>query len=283
MVELFVYGLIYGSIIALGAIGVTLVYGILRFANFAHGDLMSLGAYMAFFLVTSLFDWIGIPDVVFEPFSFGLRMILALPLAMVLVSAVAIGFDKLVFQKLRQQGSSSVFIAMAALGVSFLIRMSIYVFWGPDFLFFRPGVMRAAVQMPLGVKIRPDQFVILLVTCGLFLGLHLFLKNTKLGKAMRAAADNMDLARISGINIDRIVIWTWVIGGSLAAAAGILYGMDVQLNPAMGWNFLLPLFAAVILGLCSRSGEPATWQVALAFTGAGGSRLVAGERIGRLL
>ena len=78
--------------------------------------------------------------------------------------------------------------------------------------------------------------------------LHLFLQRTKMGKAMRATADNMELARVSGIDTERVIIWTWGIGGALVAAGGILYGIDVQLHPYMGWNFLLPLFAATILG-----------------------------------
>ena len=139
-------------------------------------------------------------------------------------------------------------VAMSALGASFIIRMIILIIWGPDFLFYRPGVLRPALYLPMGIKIRPDQIVIVATVVILVIALHLFLRKTKMGKAMRATADNMDLALVSGINIERIIALTWVIGGSLAAAAGILYAVDVQLHPALGWNFLLPLFAATILG-----------------------------------
>jgi branched-chain amino acid transport system permease protein/neutral amino acid transport system permease protein len=104
------------------------------------------------------------------------------------------------------------------------------------------------LQLPLGVKIRPDQILILITVFGLVALLHLFLQKTKLGKAMRATADNMELALVSGIDTERVIIMTWGIGGALAAAGGILYGIDVQLHPYMGWNFLIPLFAATILG-----------------------------------
>jgi branched-chain amino acid transport system permease protein/neutral amino acid transport system permease protein len=126
--------------------------------------------------------------------------------------------------------------------------MIILILWGADSLFYKPGLMRPALQLPLGIKIRPDQILILFVVFILIGLLHLFLQNTKMGKAMRATADNMELALVSGINTEKIIIWTWGIGGAMAAAGGILYGIDVQLHPYMGWNFLIPLFAATILG-----------------------------------
>ncbi len=248
MVELFVYGIVLGSIISLGAIGLTLIYGILRFANFAHGDLMTAGAYVALFMVTGPFSWLGIPDHTFGALSFGWRMLLALPFSMVAVGGLGLLFDRIVFRKLRLKGSGVVILAMASLGASFIIRMLVLILWGADYRFYRPGLLRPALELPLGVKIRPDQILILLMVIFLVSVLHLFLQKTKMGKAMRATADNMDLARISGIDTERVIIWTWMIGGALAAAGGILYGIDVQLHAGMGWNFLLPLFAAAILG-----------------------------------
>jgi branched-chain amino acid transport system permease protein/neutral amino acid transport system permease protein len=209
--ELIVYGIVLGSITALGAIGLTLVYGILRFANFAHGDLMTAGAFIAFFLVTGLFPWLGIPDTTFGPLSFGWRMALAFPISMACVAVVSILLDRILYRPLRLKRSPSVILAMSALGASFIIR-------------------------------------ILLVVLALVILLYLFLQRTKMGKAMRATADNMELARVSGIDTERVIIWTWGIGGALAAAGGMLYGIDVQLHPGMGWHFLLPLFAATILG-----------------------------------
>lgn len=248
MAELTVYGIVLGSIIALGAIGLSMVYGIMRFANFAHGDLMTAGAYVALFLITRPLVWIGIPDNTFGPFSFGWRIVIAFPLSMLVVGGVAIFMDRILYKQLRSRGSGRVIMAMSALGASFIIRMSVLIIWGSDYLFYRPGLLRPALQLPAGIKIRPDQILILIIVIMLVVILHLFLQRTRMGKAMRATADNMELARISGIDIERVIIWTWGIGGALAAAAGILYGIDVQLHPGMGWNFLLPLFAASILG-----------------------------------
>jgi len=248
MLELFVYGIVLGSIIALGAIGLTLVYGILRFANFAHGDLMTAGAYVGLFLVSSLFPLIGIPREPLGPFSFGWRMVAAFPVAMAAVSGIAILLDRLIYRRLRQKGSSAVILAISALGASLIVRMVVLILWGGDYRSFFPGVLRPAMELPFGVKIRPDQVLIIGVAALLMVSLYLFLHYTKTGKAMRATADNMELARISGIRTERIVLWTWAIGGALAAAGGVLYGIDVQIHPGMGWNFLLPLFAAAILG-----------------------------------
>jgi len=248
MAELIIYGIVFGSIISLGAIGLTLVFGIIRFANFAHGDLMSAGAYVALFMVTGVLAWIGIPDTNFGPLSFGLRMLIAFPVAMVVIAAVAIGLDRILYRKLRQKQSSPVIMAMSSLGAAFIVRMLILILWGADSLFYRPGVLRPAIYLPLEIKIRPDQIFILGLVFGLIGALHVYLQKTKMGKAMRATADNMELALVSGIDTERIIIWTWGIGGALAAAGGILYGIDVQVHPYMGWNFLIPLFAATILG-----------------------------------
>ncbi|MBW2086754.1 MAG: branched-chain amino acid ABC transporter permease, partial [Deltaproteobacteria bacterium] len=170
------------------------------------------------------------------------------PFAMIVIAALAILMDRVLFQKLRRKASGAVMLAMSALGASFIIRMTVIIIWGADFRFYKPGLMRPALLLPGGIKIRPDQILILGVVVLLVTVLHLFLQKTKMGKAMRATSDNMELARVSGIDTERIIIWTWGIGGALAAAGGILYGIDVQVHPGMGWNFILPLFAAAILG-----------------------------------
>ena len=248
MLELTVYGIVFGSIISLGAIGLTLVYGIIRFANFAHGDLMTAGAYIALFMVTGVLGWLGVPDTNFGMLSFGWRMLIAFPVAMLVVACVAIALDRILYRKLREKKSHAVILCMSSLGAAFILRMLILIFWGADSLFYRPGLLRPAIEFPFGVKIRPDQILILFVVFALVVLLHLYLQKTKMGKAMRATADNMELALVSGIDTERVIILTWGVGGALAAAGGILYGIDVQLHPYMGWNFLIPLFAATILG-----------------------------------
>ncbi|MFQ5928725.1 MAG: branched-chain amino acid ABC transporter permease [Acidobacteriota bacterium] len=248
MIELIVYGIVLGSIIALGAVGLTLVYGILRFAHFAHGDLMAVGAYIGLFFVTGFLPWIGVPSTTFGPLSFGWRMLIAFPIALALTGGLAVLVDRMLYRKLRLKGSTPVILAVSSLGMTFIIRSIIYLIWGADFRFYAPGVMRPALDLPLGIKIRPDQILILIVVLLLVASLYAFLKGTRMGRAMRATADNLELAWITGVDTERVILWTWAIGGGLAAAAGILYGIDVQLRPEMGWNFLLPLFAATILG-----------------------------------
>jgi branched-chain amino acid transport system permease protein/neutral amino acid transport system permease protein len=175
-------------------------------------------------------------------------MVIAFPVSMLAVGGIAILLDRLLYQNLRSKGANRVTLSMSALGASFIIRMGVLILWGSDYRFYKPGLIRPALDLPGGIKIRPDQIFILFVVAVLFIALHLFLKKSRMGKAMRATSDNMELARLSGIEIQKVIYWTWGIGGALSAAAGILYGIDVQLHPGMGWNFLIPLFAAAILG-----------------------------------
>jgi branched-chain amino acid transport system permease protein len=247
MTELIVYGIVLGSIIALGAIGLTLLFGILRFAHFAHGDLMTLGAYVVLLLNAEMLPALGIPELKLGPLSFGGRMLGALCLSMGVTAVVALSIDQLLYNPLRARKSSPVILAMASLGMAFIVRSLIYIIWGPQFLFYSQE-LRPAWELPLEVRLRPDQVFILAIVLLLVLLLYLFLQRTKLGKAMRATADNPQLALVCGIDTGRVTAWTWVLGAALAAAAGMLYGIDAQLRPDMGWSFMLPLFAAVILG-----------------------------------
>lgn len=247
MTELIVYGIVLGSIIALGAIGLTLIYGILRFAHFAHGDLMTLGAYVVLLLNVELLPGLGIPELRLGPLSFGGRMLGSLVIAMGVTAVVALLIDRLLYEPLRDRQSSPIILAMASLGMAFILRSLIYIIWGPQFLFYTQE-LRPAWQLPLEVRLRPDQLFILALTFTIMVLLYLFLQRTKLGKAMRATADNPQLAWICGIDTQRVTAWTWFLGAALAATAGVLYGIDAQLRPDMGWSFLLPLFAAVILG-----------------------------------
>ncbi len=245
--ELVVYGIVLGSIIALGAIGLTLIYGILRFANFAHGDLMTVGAYVVLFLLTSALPALGIAHVPWAPLSFGWPMLAGLAVAMPVTGALAIAIDRVLYRPMRARRVSPVMLAMASLAMALILRSLIYVLWGPQFVFYT-SALRPAWQLPLGIRIRPDQLFILAAAWTLVVLLYLLLQRTRMGRAMRATADNAHLALVTGIDTDRVVVWTWVLGAALAAAAGVLYGIDAQLRPDMGWSFLIPLFAAVILG-----------------------------------
>ncbi|MEM6447060.1 MAG: branched-chain amino acid ABC transporter permease [Cyanobacteria bacterium J06642_2] len=223
-----VYGVVLGSILSLGAIGVSLTFGILRFANFAHGDLMTLGAYLAF---TSFATWHW-P----MPASFAL--------AAGGTTLAALAIDRLVFRQLRQR--PPVILLISSFGIATIIRSLVQIIWGPDTQTYKTGI-----QLPVtiaGLRIKPDQIAIVVGAFALALSLHLFLQYTPIGKAMRATADNVDLARVTGIDTERIVMWTWMLGAVMACAAGLFLGLDTRLHPTMGWRLLLSIFAAAILG-----------------------------------
>jgi branched-chain amino acid transport system permease protein/neutral amino acid transport system permease protein len=244
LLSLAVRGMMLSGIVALGAIGLTLVFGVVKFANFAHGDLMTLGAYLALPIVAQL----GTGSVL-GPFAFGWEMLLALAIAMPITGLAAYAIDWVIYRPLRARRSSTVILAMASLGMAFFVRSLIYLIWGADFVFYYRGRARpATVTLFADIRVRPDQLFILGLAIALVALVYVLLEKTKIGKAMRATADNPDLARISGINTQQIILWTWLIGGGLAAAGGIMFGLDSQLRPEMGWFLLLPLFAAVILG-----------------------------------
>lgn len=260
--DLFVAGLIVGSVLALGAIGLTLIYSILGFANFAHGDTMMLGAYTAFFLLTGIVvgekpnidldvGWSlnRMPGATAElwDLSFGWGLLVAIALSMFVMAAFSIGLDRVVYRPLRRRGSSIVIFAMAALGVAFSIRALMLIIWGPDPRRYVQGI-HLANHYPFGVVLKTDQIFIFLVAIGLATVMYFVLFHSKLGKAMRAMADNPDLALVSGINTDRIVMWTWAIGGGLMATAGALLAIQALLKPGLGFELILPLFAATILG-----------------------------------
>lgn len=243
LASLAVWGTILGAVIALGAIGLSLVYGILRFANFAHGDLMTVGAYISLLFVGTILP----RGARLAPFSFGWEFLAALPLAMIVTVLVALAIEKIIYGPLRRRGSSPAILAMAALGAAFFIRSVVYIIWGGDFHTYYTGI-RQVLTLPGGIRVRYDQLIILALALLFVFLIYLFLERTKLGKAMRATADNPELARVTGIDVGRVIFWTWAIGSAMAAVGGVLLGLDSQVRPEMGWFFLLPLFAAVILG-----------------------------------
>ena len=258
--QLFVIGIIVGSILALGALGLTLIYGVLKFGNFAHGDTIMLGAYLAFFFLTGLVketrrdtnigisvsDLPGASDRIGD-LSFGYGFLLALVLAAVVVAALSVGLDRLVYRPLRRRKSGIVIFAAASIGIAFCIRSVLLMIWGPEPRTYVSGIVPKN-DYPLDISLKTNEVFTFLVALGLTALVYFLLFRTKLGKAMRAYADNPDLSLVSGINTDRIVTWTWVIGGALMAIAGVLLGLQANLKPELGFQLLLPLFAAAILG-----------------------------------
>jgi len=228
LLQLTIFGLVVGGIFALGAVGVSMLFGILRFANFAHGDMMTLGGYFALVVVGPL----------------ALPMWIAFPVALAATAAVAVVIDRLLFRRLRR--TAPVILLISSFGLALILRSIIQIVWGPENV-----VYWTEITLPWrfgGLRIRPDHLVMLAVTVTLVVLLHLFLTRTRMGKAMRAMADDPDLARVTGIDTERVIAWTWIIGGALAAAAGIFLAVDTRLNPLLGWNTLLPVFAAALLG-----------------------------------
>jgi branched-chain amino acid transport system permease protein len=235
-------GLIIGSIYALGAVGVTLVFGILRFAHFPHGDMMTAGAFFAFIL-TALFPVAGTS--IGLPASFVL-----MPVAMIITAVFAIGLDRVFYRPLRVANVKPIVIVMASIGVMLMMQGLIRLFGGTAARQMETGA-KDIYRVPLGgrdIVLTEPQLILILFTMAAVVSLHFFLTRSRMGKAMRAMSDNPDLARVSGISTDQVVRTTWMIAGALAAAGGTLLSLDVSLKPDLSFNLLLPIFAAAIVG-----------------------------------
>ncbi|MBW8639972.1 branched-chain amino acid ABC transporter permease [Hoeflea sp. WL0058] len=238
-------GMIIGSIYAMGAIGVTMIFGILRFAHFAHGDMMTLGAFVTL-IIAALLASAGV--VLPCPIAFA-----AIIPAMAVTAVLAIGLDRIFYKPLRNAGARPVVLVMASVGVTLMLQGLIRLFAGVrarDMFIDQP---KDIFQIPFpgatrAVILTEPQIVLIGFTVVAVLALHLFLTRSRLGKAMRAVSDNPELARITGINTNHVVWATWIIGGGLACAAGSLLSMDVTLKPDLSFNILLPIFAATIVG-----------------------------------
>lgn len=234
-------GLIGGSMIGLAAIGITLTYSILRFSNFAHGDFMAWGTYAALVIVGALGG-----STALKPLSFGLPLLASLILAMGLTALLALALDWVLFSRLRARGQT-IIVVMASFGASMALRSLLeFIFTSRPTYFSRE--IQMAMPVGLGIKITPDQIALLVLTLVLVTGMHLFLTRSQRGREMRAYAQNPALAQVAGIDVDRVVRATWIIGAALACAAGVMVGTLVQIRPLMGLSLLLPVFAAAILG-----------------------------------
>jgi branched-chain amino acid transport system permease protein/neutral amino acid transport system permease protein len=258
-----VTGVVSGSLFALGAIGITLIYGILKFGHFAHGDSMMLSAYLAFMFLTgdvageaqnkdvqvlpfSTADLPGAAGDIWR-FSFGYSLLLAMGLAALIMAGLLIALDRTVYGPLRRRGSGIVTYSIASLGLALVIRSLMLIFWGSDPRFYSPGIRRST-ELPFEIHILYDQIFILGMAFAMMAALYLLLYRTKLGKSMRAMSDNADLSRICGINTEHTVMWTWAVSGAFVAIAGVMLGLQTQLRPELGFIILLPLFASAILG-----------------------------------
>ena len=238
-------GLLLGAMIGLGAIGVTLTYSILRFANFAHGEFISWGAYATVALTGAIGVLAG-RDVPVGPFSFGIGLVVAGLLAMVLTGLLAVALDAFLFKRLRRHGNAIVMV-MASFGAAMALRSLLEFAFTSQPVYFSRAI-QFALPLGLGMRVTPDQLAMLALTAVLVSTMHLVMTRTTIGRAMRGVSENPALAEIVGIDVDRVVRATWLIGGALACAAGVMVGVTVQIRPYMGFDLLLPLFSAAILG-----------------------------------
>ncbi|MBF2087305.1 MAG: branched-chain amino acid ABC transporter permease [Synechococcales cyanobacterium K44_A2020_017] len=229
LIQLLVNGIAVGSIIALASVGLTFTYGILRLANFAHGDLMTLGAYLT--LVANLN---------------GLNIWLSMIVGAIGTILVALICEQLLWAPMRDRRATPTTLIIISIGLALFLRNGIILFWGGSNQSYDLPIT-AALDV-WGIRIKYYNLVVVALSAVVILGLHYLLQHTKTGKAMRAVADNIDLARVSGIDVERVVIWTWVIAAGLTALSGGLYGLITAVRPNMGWFLILPMFASVILG-----------------------------------
>ena len=246
---IFVPALSYGSQLALGAIFVSLIYGILRFAYFTAGDLMSFGT-MFTILFTWYFQSLGITLGVFP------TALLAIPFAIIITILFTLVTDKLVFSYYRIKKSPPVMLAMVSIGVMFVTQAIVRIIIGPfDRRFFdgerfilKANEFKEMTGLNEGLSIKSTQVLTLFVTIIVVSILFWFLNKTKTGKSMRAYSDNEDLALLSGIDPKKVVMITWIIAAVLATIGGALYGLDKSFKPFTYFNNMLPIFAAAIVG-----------------------------------
>ncbi|HEL9599450.1 TPA: branched-chain amino acid ABC transporter permease [Streptococcus suis] len=236
MLQQLVNGLILGSVYALLALGYTMVYGIIRLINFAHGDLYMMGAFMGYFLLNNL-TFIA---------DGGTRFFVALILAMVGTALLGVVIEFLAYRPLRN--STRIAALITAIGVSFFLEYSMVKLFTADVKAFPQAI--ESVTFNLGpVSVTNIQLIILGVSLALMVALQLIVKRTKMGKAMRAVSVDSDAAQLMGINVNRTISFTFALGSALAGAAGVLLGLYYnQIEPFMGMTPGLKAFVAAVLG-----------------------------------
>ena len=223
-------GLSLGAIYALGAVGLTLVYGILKLVNFAHGDFLTFGAYMAY-LVNVTWD---------------LPLVLGIAFAIATTALLGIALEKIMWAPMRSRGAGMLQLLLMTIGLAFVIRYGIQFVWGTELR--QLDVNNTDTVNFLGLRIGRTQLIVIMVGFATLIATGLMLRMTLLGKRMRALSDDLDLAETSGINTSRVILWTWVFAAGLAGLAGVFAGALTQLQPELGFELLLPIFAAVVLG-----------------------------------
>ncbi|MCR8547185.1 branched-chain amino acid ABC transporter permease [Salipiger sp. P9] len=239
----------YGSQLALGALGVTLIYGILRFSNFAHGDTMAIGT-----MVTILATWgLQALGVSLGPLPTAL---LAIPVGIAGAALLVLGTDRLVYRFYREQKAKPVILVIVSMGVMFIYNGITRFIIGPDDQNFADGErflitareFKEMTGLKEGLALKTTQGITVITAVLVVALLFWFLNHTRTGKSMRAYSDNEDLALLSGINPERVVMVTWLIVAALATVAGTLYGLDKSFKPFTYFQLLLPVFASAVVG-----------------------------------
>jgi len=242
-------GLAYGAQLALGALGVTLIYGILRFSNFAHGDTMAFGTAMTILITNGLLA-LGIT---FGPLPTAL---LALPFAIILTCVLVLVTDRGVYRFYREQKAAPVILVIVSMGVMFIMNGIVRFIIGVRDINFADGerfimsvkTFKEITGLEEGLAIKTTQGITVVVAMIAVALLFWFLNKTRTGKSMRAFSDNEDLALLSGINPEKVVMVTWMIVAALATTAGVLYGLDKSFKAFTYFQLLLPIFASAVVG-----------------------------------
>lgn len=232
--QLFVDGIKLGSIIAITAIGLSLIFGTTGLVNFAHGELVTLGAVVAFFFNAS-------------PAGPTIHLVFAAVAAVAIGAVAGGGLESGIWQPLRKRGVGLISMLVISIGLSFIIRNVILIIYGGATRPFTNYNIQEQLDL-FGLRIVPRDLAIIGLSFLVLIGIGLMLQRTKIGKALRAVADNKDLAESSGIDVNRVIRFVWLLGGGLAAFGGVLLGATEQVNVNMGFNLLLLMFAGVILG-----------------------------------
>src|SRR5437764_1594461 len=229
--QLFANGLVTGSVIAIAAVGVSIVYGILRLVNFAYGDFMAFGALAAYAFNGPLH----------------LSLVLSAVLAMLATAVLSLALDAVLWRPLRKRRAGFMSLFLASIGLALVLRQSLLFAYGPQPQTYRVNAFKVYV---LGsVRLSEAQAITILAAAAIIVALGVFLARTTLGRTMRALADDRTLAAVAGIDVGRTIAFTWVLAGMLAGIAGILAGLaQTSFDPNFGFQLLLPIFAAVVLG-----------------------------------
>jgi neutral amino acid transport system permease protein len=223
-------GLTLGTVYALGAVGLTLVYGILRLVNFAHGDFLTFGAYMAYVVNV----------------TWGLSLAAAIVFAMAMTALLGLLSERWMWRPMRAKRAGFLQLILMSIGLAFLIRSAIQWFWGTEIRTLDVNVTESVSF--LGLRIGQTELVVVVVGTLVLLAVGLMVRFSLLGKRMRALSDSIELAETAGIDTRRVILYTWLFAGALAGLAGVLSGALTNLRPELGFELLLPIFAAVILG-----------------------------------